>query len=98
MATKSTNKSAQKVVRASRKRQDRNRSYRSQVKTDVARAQELIAAGDLEKAKELLITAISALDKAATKKIIHANAAARSKSRLTKKLNKASAAPKASKS
>ncbi len=87
------NKSAQKAVRASGRRKVRNTSTRSQVKTDIARAEELIAAGDLEAAKGAVATAISALDKAAEKKVLHANSAARSKSRLLKKLNQAAAKP-----
>ena len=91
-------KSAQKAVRASGKRQVRNKSASSQVKTKIARAEELIAAGDLEAARAALAIAISVLDKAAEKKIIHANNAARRKSRLLKKLKQAAANPKSSKS
>jgi small subunit ribosomal protein S20 len=92
------NKSAQKAVRASGKRQTRNTSARSKVKTDVARAEQLIAAGDVEKARAAVATAVSALDKAAEKNIIHANNAAQHKSRLLKKLNQMAANPKSSKS
>ncbi|MHB8104298.1 MAG: 30S ribosomal protein S20 [Dehalococcoidales bacterium] len=86
-------KSAQKVARGSIRRQERNRSTHSQVKTDIAKAEKLIAAGD-PKAKEAVATAVGALDKAAGKKVLHANNAARHKSRLLKKLNKPAAPPK----
>jgi small subunit ribosomal protein S20 len=87
-------KSAQKVARGSIKRQERNRSTRSQVKTDIAKAERLIAAGDLEAAQGAIKVAVGVLDKAAGKKVLHANNAARHKSRLLKKLNKAAAKPK----
>ena len=93
------NKSAQKAVRASGRRQERNQAARSKVKTDIARAEQLIAAGNLEAARNAVKIAISELDKAAEKQILHANNAARRKSRLLKKLNQAAAAkPKSSKS
>jgi len=47
----------------------------------------LIAAGDLEEAREAVHAAVSALDKAAQKGVIHKNKAARRKSRLMKQLN-----------
>jgi small subunit ribosomal protein S20 len=49
----------------------------------------LIAAGQLEDAEAMAQQAVSALDKAAQKGIIHKNKAARSKSRLLKQLNQA---------
>jgi small subunit ribosomal protein S20 len=87
-------KSAQKVARASIKRQERNKSVHSRVKTDIAKAEKLITAGDLKAAQGAVATAVSALGKAAGKKMLHANNAARRKSRLLKKLNKAAAQPK----
>ena len=89
-------KSAQKVARVSIKRQDRSHSTRSQVKTDIANAERLIAAGDLEAAQTAVKTAIGALDRAVGKKVLHPNNAARRKSRLLKKLNKPAAKPKVS--
>ena len=44
-------------------------------------------------AQEAVVAAISSLDKAAEKKIIHPNNAARRKSRLMKKLNEAKGSP-----
>ncbi len=90
------NKSAQKAERASGRRQERNISARSQVKTDLAKANKLVASGDA-KAKEAVAKAISTYDRAAGKKIMHANNAARHKSRLMKKINKPAAPSKASK-
>ena len=88
-------KSAQKADRASRKRRERGRSIRSQVKTRIGSAEKLISEGDLKAARVAVTAAVSALDKAADKKVVHANNAARRKSRLLKKLNKAPATPKA---
>ena len=67
----------------------RNRSGRTFVKTSIAKAEQLIAAKDTEAAKDEVIKAASALDKAAQKGIIHPNQAARRKSRLMRRLNKA---------
>ncbi len=82
-------KSAQKQVRVTERRRLRNKSVRSQCKTNITRAERLIVSGELEQAKEAVVAAISSLDKAAEKGIIHPNNAARRKSRLMKKLNEA---------
>ena len=82
-------KSAQKQVRVANRRQQRNKSVRSQVKTNVTKAEKLIFSGELEAAREAVVTATASLDKAAEKGIIHGNNAARRKSRLMKKLNEA---------
>jgi small subunit ribosomal protein S20 len=68
---------------------------RSQVKTNITTAEKLIFSGDLKAAGEAVTVAVSSLDKAAEKKILHPNNAARRKSRLLKKLSRASAQPKA---
>ena len=67
----------------------RNRSGRTFVKTSMAKAEQLIAAKDTEAAQDEVVKAASALDKAAQKGIIHPNQAARRKSRLMRRLNKA---------
>lgn len=59
-----------------------NRSIKSQTRTLVTRVRRPIAAGDLGTAETNLTAAISAIDKAASKGVIHRNAAARRKSRL----------------
>ncbi|MBA7668629.1 hypothetical protein ES703_76743 [subsurface metagenome] len=84
-------KSAQKQVRITAKRRLRNRSVQSQTKTNITKAEKLIFSGELETAREAVLAAISLLDKAAEKGIIHPNNAARRKSRLMKKLNEAQA-------
>lgn len=88
-------KSAIKQMRVSVKKRQANKSARSLSKTNVTKAEKLIFAGDIEKAQEAVVAAISTLDKTAQKRVIHANAAARSKSRLMKKLNAAKTPSKA---
>ena len=85
-------KSAEKRVRQAEKRRLHNKSIDSQVKTSITKAEKLIFSGELEAAQEAVVAAISSLDKAAEKGIIHSNNAARRKSRLLKKLNQALAA------
>jgi small subunit ribosomal protein S20 len=86
-------KSAEKAARVSIKRQKINKSVRSQVKTDVTNAEKLLFAGDIEGAKKAVAVAVSDLDKAAEKQILHGNNAARRKARLLKKLNQAQKKP-----
>jgi len=74
-------------VRVAEKRRLRNRSIRSLVKTKITKAERLIFSGELEPAGAAVVAAISALDRAAEKGVIHANNAARRKQRLMKKLN-----------
>ncbi len=79
----------------SERRRVRNKAVRTQAKTGITSAEKLIFSGEVDKAREAVLAAISALDKAAEKGIIHPNNAARRKSRLMKKLNQASSATKA---
>lgn len=86
-----SSKSTEKRVRIAEKRQLRNKSVRSEVKTSITKAEKLIFSGELEAARQAVITAIGSLDKAAEKGILHSNNTARRKSRLMKKLNQAQA-------
>ena len=78
-------KSAQKRIRSNEHKRQRNQMYRSRVKKMVRKAEQLIFSGQPN--EESVREAISTLDKAAVKGIIHKNNAARRKSRLMKKLN-----------
>ena len=82
-------KSAQKKVQASERRRLRNQSARSRCKTSITKAEKFIFSGEIESAQKAVVSAVSSLDKAAEKGIIHSNNAARRKSRLMKKLNEA---------
>ena len=81
-------KSALKRIRTSENRRLRNSSYNARLKTMVKKAEVTIASGALD--QKAIITALSTLDKAASKGVIHRNNAARRKSRLMKKINAAS--------
>jgi len=82
-------KSAKKQVRVGEQRRQRNRSIRSLCRSNVVKAGRLVAAGELEAAREAVAAAVTSLDRAVTKGVIHPNNAARRKARLMKKLNQA---------
>jgi small subunit ribosomal protein S20 len=90
--------SAKKRVRASLRKRDRNRSTRSAVKTLVSRARRPALPEAASLTSEDVRRAISALDKAAEKGVLHANNASRRKARLMSALAKlaptTTAAPK----
>jgi small subunit ribosomal protein S20 len=79
-------KSAIKRNKQNEKKRIRNRIYRGKARTFVAKARTAIGEKDAEKANAATLEAISALDKAAQKGVIHKNNAARRKSRLMKRL------------
>jgi len=79
------NPSAAKRMRQEQKRRLHNRSIKSLVKTQITKARQAIdAEADAETAVR---AAVSELDRAAKKGVIHPNNAARRKSRLMKQLN-----------
>ena len=78
-----------KRVRSSRRKTARNQVVRSAARTYVKRARRLIAEGNLDEAEGVIRQAVSALDKAAQKGVVHRNNAARRKSRLLKLYNQA---------
>ena len=79
-------KSAIKRNKQNEKRRIHNRVYRGSARTFVNRARVAIESGDTEVADKATLEAISSLDKAAQKGVIHKNNAARRKSRLMKRL------------
>ena len=84
-------KSAIKRVKTNEKRRALNASQKSALRSVVKSADQAISGTDVEAAKAALIAATKKLDKAATKGLIHKNAASRKKSRLAKRLNALSA-------
>ncbi len=88
----SKSSSAEKAARTSERKRLRNKAILSTTKTHITRAEKLIQNNDTEAAKREIAIAISVLDRAAKKKVIHPNTAARRKSRLTKRFNKATSA------
>lgn len=81
-------KSAEKRVRISANRTLHNMSLKSALRTTIKKFESALAQSEIDQARLALKIATRALDKAATKGIIHQNAASRKKSRLTKRLNK----------
>ena len=76
-------KSAEKRVRQSDRRNEANRRNRSRLRTEIKKLRAAIENGNLDEAKTLLTGTVSLIDKSIQKGIIHRNAAARYKSRLT---------------
>ncbi|MDD3653926.1 MAG: 30S ribosomal protein S20 [Desulfotomaculaceae bacterium] len=81
-------KSAAKRVEIIRTRTLRNTRIKSTLRTTIRKFEGAMSSANLEEANQKLRNAVQALDKAVTKGILHKNAAARKKSRLTKKFNK----------
>lgn len=77
-------KSAEKRNRQTIRERDRNRAHRTRMRSAVKNLREAVAAGDADKAAELLPETIRIVDITAQKNIVHANAAGRTKSRLTR--------------
>ncbi|MFA5871752.1 MAG: 30S ribosomal protein S20 [Parcubacteria group bacterium] len=81
---------AKKYMRASAKRKGQNQKTKKAFRSAVKKTMELVSASKFDEAKEALKSAVKAIDKAAQKKAIEKNTAARKKSRLMKIINKAS--------
>ncbi len=89
--------SAEKRNRQAQKRRLRNVQVRSGVKSAVKKVREAIAKGDAAGAKQLLLGASRALDRAASKGVLHKNAASRKIARLAQAVSKAGAPAAAAK-
>jgi small subunit ribosomal protein S20 len=89
--------SAKKQARASVRRTLRNRAVRSEVKTKIVKARRSLTGGPVAESDRYAIAleAIRALDRAASKGILHRNNAARRKARLTRQLVKLGGVPAA---
>ena len=83
-------KSAMKRVKTSKMRRARNLAAKYEIKKAFKGAEKAIAAKSAE-TKELVRKAVSVMDKAVQRGILHKNKAARQKSRLLLKLKKAKA-------
>ena len=82
-------KSAEKRVRQSEKRRVITRSNRSKVRTHIKKVRVALDSGKSDEIQSVLPETISVIDKAVQKGVMHRNAAARYKSRLTLKANQA---------
>ena len=79
-------KSAEKRHRQNLQQRARNRAHRSRLRTAIKNLRAAMSSGDASAAEALLPQTFSVIDKIAQKKVIHPNAAARYKSRLTKRV------------
>lgn len=84
-------KSAVKRIRQTERRNEVNRRNRSRLRTQIKSLRVAIESGNQDEAKSLLAQTVSVIDKAIQKGVIHHNAAARYKSRLTTTVNGMSA-------
>jgi small subunit ribosomal protein S20 len=89
--------SAEKRNRQRIKRTLRNRSVKSAVRTLVKRVRTALEAKDSAKAAEALKIAVVALDKAASKGVVHVKSASRQVSRLSAQVHKLGAGASAAK-
>ena len=83
-------KSAIKRVNVNGSKTIKNTMRKSALKTSVKKCKKAIASG--VNTKQVMSDTVSAIDKAASSKLIHKNTAARKKSRLAKALKKAAPA------
>lgn len=81
--------SSKKRIRQNERARVRNRARKSALKTETRKFLDAIRDGEFDKAKSQLQVLTKKIDQTAAKGTIHANAASRRKSRLTKRLNSA---------
>ena len=77
-------KSAEKRVRQNERRNEVNRRNRSRLRTEIKKLRTAVSDKEAENSQTLLPTTVSMIDKMVAKGVLHRNAAARYKSRLTK--------------
>ena len=87
-----THKSAEKAHRQSLTRQSANRTSISRLRTEIKKIREAAKGSDAAAAQKMLPAMISLIDKSIQKGVLHANAAARHKSRLSRLVRTASKA------
>ena len=80
-------KSSIRSVKTDAERRVKNMQVKSQIRTATRKAVEAVEAGQAEEAKAAFVNAVSVIDKAAGKGVIHKNTAARKKSNLAAKVN-----------
>jgi small subunit ribosomal protein S20 len=85
-------KSAKKRMRQNERRNAHNRMRRATLRTSIRRLHEAIEAGDRDAVQAQWLKTQGIIDRTARLGIIHPNAAARTKSRLARRINRSSAA------
>jgi small subunit ribosomal protein S20 len=81
-------RSAKKNLRKNEKRRLQNRSVKKAIKSEIKKAESLAASESLDALQAQCRLAIKKLDKAAAKRIVHPNLAARKKSQLAKLMHR----------
>jgi small subunit ribosomal protein S20 len=84
-------KSAEKRMRQNERRKSINRSNRTRLRTEIKKLRAALSGGDQNALQTVLSQTISSIDKSVQKGVLHRNAAARYKSRLTARVNLAGA-------
>lgn len=87
-----THKSAIKRQKQAEKKHEINKSVKSMLKTLAKKVDQAVAAKNADAAKDAMVKAMKAYDKAASAGILHKNTASRKVSRLSTKVSKISAA------
>ena len=82
-------KSAKKRVLITEAKTLQNKSFRSAMKTSIKKYQAALAEGNKELASKTYLDAVSMIDRAVNKGVLHKNNAARKKSKFTQMLNNA---------
>ena len=82
-------KSSEKRMRQSEKRRVINRGHRTKVRTYIKKLRNALESGKVDEINQTLPETMSVIDRSVQKGVLHANAAARYKSRLTAQANQA---------
>ena|SRR5437764_3380856 len=77
-------RSAKKQLRKSEKRRLHNRSLKSAIKTQIKKVMAVAESGTAEQLRNEYVVAAKKLDRAAAKRVVHPNLAARKKSQLAR--------------
>lgn len=80
-------RSAKKHLRKSEKRRHHNRAIKSSIKTQIKKVTALAETGPADQLRKELLVAVKKLDRAAAKRVVHPNLAARKKSQLARLLH-----------
>jgi small subunit ribosomal protein S20 len=86
-----SHKSALKAHRQEKKHRLRNRVHRSRLRTQVKKMRTALETGNADEAKGMLVATLSLVDRSVRHGVLHRNAAARAKSRLSRALARLSA-------
>ncbi len=85
-------KSAEKRMRQNERRRTINRGHRTRVRSQIKKLRAAMADGSTDALQQTLAQTVSVIDKSVQKGVLHRNAAARYKSRLTARVNQAGTA------